>query len=442
MDIFLLLFLIVVNGLLAMSEIAVVSARKSRLQKLADDGSPGAQTALGLSMEPSSFLSTIQVGITTVGILSGAIGENALADPLAKWLADFPILAPYARGLALSFVVVLLTYFSVVIGELVPKRLGLLAPEAIAVVIASPMVFLARLVRPLVWLFSSSSSLILKILRARPSNDTTVTNDEINVLMEQGAEAGVFHESEQAIVSNVLRLDEQRIAAIMTHRNDIYALDLDDPEEEIRKCISDSPYTRIVVCRDGLEHVVGILRTADLLKLALTGETLDIEPYLRMPLFVPEGVTTTHLLENFRKARQQFALIVDEYGELQGMVTLTDVLASIVGDVPSSDSAEMEDIVPRDDDSWLIDGSVTIERLKSVIDIEDEFPGEDENAYNTVGGLAMYVLGRIPAVADTFEAAGFRFEVVDMDKNRVDKILLIRLNEATDGEDVGVEASA
>ena len=442
MDIFLLLLLIVVNGLLAMSEIAVVSARKSRLQKLADDGSPGAQTALDLSMEPSSFLSTIQVGITTVGILSGAIGENALADPLAKWLADFPILAPYARGLALSFVVVLLTYFSVVIGELVPKRLGLLAPEAIAVVIASPMVFLARLVRPLVWLFSSSSSLILKILRARPSNDTTVTNDEINVLMEQGAEAGVFHESEQAIVSNVLRLDEQRIAAIMTHRNDIYALDLDDPEEEIRKCISDSPYTRIVVCRDGLEHVVGILRTADLLKLALTGETLDIEPYLRMPLFVPEGVTTTHLLENFRKARQQFALIVDEYGELQGMVTLTDVLASIVGDVPSSDSAEMEDIVPRDDDSWLIDGSVTIERLKSVIDIDDEFPGEDENAYNTVGGLAMYVLGRIPAVADTFEAAGFRFEVVDMDKNRVDKILLIRLNEATDGEDVGVEASA
>ena len=442
MDIFLLLLLIVVNGLLAMSEIAVVSARKSRLQKLADDGSPGAQTALDLSMEPSSFLSTIQVGITTVGILSGAIGENALADPLVKWLADFPILAPYARGLALSFVVVLLTYFSVVIGELVPKRLGLLAPEAIAVVIASPMVFLARLVRPLVWLFSSSSSLILKILRARPSNDTTVTNDEINVLMEQGAEAGVFHESEQAIVSNVLRLDEQRIAAIMTHRNDIYALDLDDPEEEIRKCISDSPYTRIVVCRDGLEHVVGILRTADLLKLALTGETLDIEPYLRMPLFVPEGVTTTHLLENFRKARQQFALIVDEYGELQGMVTLTDVLASIVGDVPSSDSAEMEDIVPRDDDSWLIDGSVTIERLKSVIDIDDEFPGEDENAYNTVGGLAMYVLGRIPAVADTFEAAGFRFEVVDMDKNRVDKILLIRLNEATDGEDVGVEASA
>ena len=438
MDIFLLLLLILLNGILAMSEIAVVSARKSRLQKLADDGSLGAKTALDLSNEPSAFLSTIQVGITTVGILSGAIGENALADPLSEWLSGFSLLQPYARGLSLSFVVVLLTYFSVVVGELVPKRLGLLAPEAIAAIIASPMTFLARVARPLVWLFSSSSSLIMRLIGARPSAEAPVSNDEINVLMEQGAEAGVFHESEQAIVSNVLRLDEQRIAAIMTHRNDIYALDLDAPEEEIRARLSESPFTRIVVCRDGLEHIVGILRTADLLKLALAGQKLDVEPYLRPPLFVPEGVSTTHLLESFRKARQQFALIVDEYGELQGMVTLTDVLASIVGDVPSSDTSEMEDIVPRDDDSWLIDGSVTIDRLKSVIDIEDELPGEDENAYNTLGGLVMYILGRIPAVADTFDAAGFRFEVVDMDKNRVDKVLLSRLPlPGDDGSDAG-----
>lgn len=427
MDIFLLLLLILLNGLLAMSEIAVVSSRKSRLQKLADDGSPGAQTALELSNEPSGFLSTVQVGITTVGILSGAIGESALADPLNEWLSGIPLLQPYARGLALSSVVVLLTYFSVVVGELVPKRLGLLAPETVAAIVASPMAVFARAARPLVWLLSSSSTLILRIIGARPSGDAPVTNDEINVLMEQGAEAGVFHESEQAIVSNVLRLDEQRIAAIMTHRNDIYMLDLDSPEDEIRKCLSESPYTRIVVCRDGLDHIVGILRTADLLKLALGGERLDIEPYLRPPLFVPEGVTTTHLLESFRKARQQCALIVDEYGELQGMVTLTDVLSSIVGDVPSSDTAEADDIVARDDNSWLIDGGVPIERLKSVIGIEEDLPGEDDNAYNTLGGLVMYVLGRIPVVPDSFEVAGFRFEVVDMDKNRVDKVLLSKL---------------
>lgn len=435
MDILLLFLLILLNGLLAMSEIAVVSSRKSRLQKLADDGSPGAKTALELSNEPSGFLSAIQVGITTVGILSGAIGENALAEPLGEWLSAVPFLQPYARGLALSFVVVVLTYFSVVVGELVPKRLGLLAPETVAAMIASPMTLLARVTRPLVWLLSTSSSVILKVIGARPSSEAPVSNDEINVLMEQGAEAGIFHESEQAIVSNVLRLDEQRIAAIMTHRNDIYVLDLEAPAEEIRSRLSESPYTRIVVCRDGLEHIVGILRTADLLKAALAGERLDVEQHLRPPLFVPEGVTTTHLLENFRKARQQCALIVDEYGELQGLVTLTDVLAAIVGDIPSSDTAEVEDIVTREDGSWLIDGGVSIERLKSAVAVEEDFPGEDENAYNTLGGLVMYVLGRIPAVPDAFEVAGFRFEVVDMDKNRVDKVLVSRLPTGQDESD-------
>ena len=247
--------------------------------------------------------------------------------------------------------------------------------------------------------------------------------------MEQGAEAGVFHESEQAIVSNVLRLDEQRIAAIMTHRNDIYELDLDEPEEVIRACVAESPFTRIVVCRDGLEHVVGILRTADLLKSALAGEKFDVEKFLRPPLYVPEGVTTTHLLENFRNSRQQCALIVDEYGELQGLVTLTDVMTSIVGELPSSDITEEEEIIEREDGSLLIDGSLAIERLKQAAGIEDDLPGEDENAYNTLGGLVMYVLGRIPAATDHFTVAGCRFEVMDMDRNRVDKVLLNRLPE-------------
>ena len=429
MDVFLLLLLILLNGVLAMSEIAIVSSRKSRLQKLADDGSPGAETALALANEPSGFLSTIQVGITTVGILSGAIGENALATPLAAWLSEVPFLAPHARALSLIVVVVLLTYFSVVVGELVPKRLGLLAPEKIASLIAAPMNWMARMTRPLVWLLSSSSSVVLQLVGAKSREEPPVTNDEINVLMEQGAEAGVFHESEQAIVSNVLRLDEQRIAAIMTHRNDIYELDLDEPEEVIRACVAESPFTRIVVCRDGLEHVVGILRTADLLKSALAGEKFDVEKFLRPPLYVPEGVTTTHLLENFRNSRQQCALIVDEYGELQGLVTLTDVMTSIVGELPSSDITEEEEIIEREDGSLLIDGSLAIERLKQAAEIEDDLPGEDENAYNTLGGLVMYVLGRIPVATDHFTVAGCRFEVMDMDRNRVDKVLLTRLPE-------------
>ena len=428
MDLFLLLLLILLNGLLAMSEIAVVSARKARLQKLAEDGSPGARSALELSHEPSDFLSTVQVGITTVGIMSGAIGESALADPLTLWLSGFSLLEPYARGLALTLVVIGLTYFSVVVGELVPKRLGLLAPETIAALVASPMNLLARVAKPLVWLLASSSTLILQLIGARKRGDPPVTNDEINVLMGQGAEAGIFHESEQAIVSNVLRLDEQRIGAIMTHRSDIYAIDLSDSDAVIRARIAESPYTRVLVCRDGLERIAGILRTSDLLKMALAGAPLDIEKHLRAPLYVPEGVTTTHLLESFRRDRQQCALIVDEYGELQGMVTLTDVLTSIVGDLPSAENPD-EELVVRADGSWLVDGSIAIERLKAAAGIEEDLPGEEEKAYNTLGGLVMYVLGRIPQVTDIIDTAGFRFEIVDMDKNRVDKVLVSRLPE-------------
>lgn len=439
MNITLILFLILLNGVLAMSEIAVVTSRKARLQKLADDGSPGAKSALALNNEPSTFLSTIQVGITTVGILSGAIGETALADPLSAWLAGFAPLAPYANTISLTVVVIALTYFSVVVGELVPKRLGLLAPESIASLIAPSMDMISRGARPLVWLLSSSSGLLLRLLRVRPREEAPVTNDEINVLMGQGAEAGVFHESEQAIVSNVLRLDEQRIGAIMTHRSDIYVLDLDEPEAEIRNRIAESLYTRIVVCRDGLDHIVGVLRTADLLKAALSGAPLEVEQFLRPPLYVPEGVTTTHLLENFRKARQQCALIVDEYGELQGLVTLTDVLTSIVGELPSSDFPEEQDIVEREDGSWLVDGSTPVERVKSALEIDDDLPGEEEYAFNTLGGFIMHVLGHIPAETDHFEAAGCRFEVMDMDKNRVDKILVTRLSPPEENTTIGAE---
>ncbi|MBK7952980.1 MAG: HlyC/CorC family transporter [Candidatus Accumulibacter sp.] len=425
MDTALLLFLILLNGVLAMSEIAVVSSRQSRLRKLADDGSAGARSALALNHEPSIFLSTVQVGITTIGILSGAIGEAALAIPLAEWLSEVPTLAEHANGIALTLVVVVLTYLSVVIGELVPKRLGLLAPEPIAAMIARPMNLLSRLARPLVWLLSSSSNLLLRMLGARRTQESSVTDDEIKVLMGQGAEAGTFHASEQAIVANVLRLDEQRISAIMTHRKDIYLLDLSESETEIRKRLAESPYKRIVVCRDGPENIVGVLRTGDLLKDALFGAPLAVEPCVRPALYIPASVSTTQLLETFRRARQQCALMVDEYGELQGLVTLTDVLTSIVGDLPTADTPEEQDIVVRADGSWLADGSVTVERLKTVLSIHRELPGEEQNAFNTLGGFIMYMLGRVPVAADYFELDQLRFEVVDMDRNRVDKVLIL-----------------
>ena len=267
----------------------------------------------------------------------------------------------------------------------------------------------------------------MRLLGARRSNEPPVTDEEINVLMGQGSEAGVFHVGEQKIVSNVLRLDDQSIRSIMTPRKDIYAIDLVTPEAEIRDLIADSPHDRIVVCRDGIEHIVGVLRTADLLKPALLCEPLDVENAARAPLYVPESATIANLLENFRNVHQRFALVVDEYGELQGIVTLTDVLTAIVGDLPSTQLPGEQDIVTREDGSWVVDGSVPIERLKTFLQVENDFPGEEDNVYHTVGGFVMHMLGRIPAVADHFEHSTLRFEIVDMDKNRVDRVLINQL---------------
>jgi putative hemolysin len=425
MDLILIAVLILINGVFAMAEIAVVSSRSARLQRLIDEGNHGAVAALKLHGEPSRFLSTIQVGITSVGILNGAIGETALADPLAAWLATMPVVSEYARGLALASTVVILTYFSVVVGELVPKRLALLAPERFAAVFARPMTWLARFARPLVWLFSSSGDLLLRLFKADRGEEPPVTDEEIEVLMEQGAEAGVFHESEQAIVSNVLRLDELTVAAIMTPRTDLYSVDLHDSEDEIRRAISESPHNRIVVCEDGLDNVVGILQRGDLLAPALAGQGLDVRGAMRPPVFVPRSVSTTHLLESMRMTRTQSALAIDEYGTVQGIVTLNDVFAAIVGDMPV-DSTFEQDLVRREDGSWLVDGGETVERLKGALELEADLPGEDDNAFHSVGGFVMHALGRVPRITDHFVTHGWRFEVMDMDGRRVDKVLVSR----------------
>jgi putative hemolysin len=426
MELILLGFLILLNAAFAMSEIAVVSSRRARLQRLVDDGMPGAGMAMTLHETPSTFLSTIQVGITSIGIMSGAIGEAALAAPLADWLSGWPLLAPYAKALALGMVVVGITYLSVVVGELVPKRLALLKPEVIAAFIARPMHWLARIARPLVWLLSASSDGLLRLVGARRGDEPPVTDEEIEVLMQQGADAGIFHRSEQAIVANVLRLDEQRIGAIMTPRADIATIDLDEPEGSIRQQLAACPHHRVVVVRGGFERVLGVLHVTDLLLPAFDGKPLEIERVLRPPLYVPESVTTTKLMELFRKARAQFALIVDEYGEVQGLVTLTDVMASIVGDVPEEGVAVEQDAVQREDGSWLVDGAVGIERFRALLDL-DPLPGEDEGSYNTLAGFALYQLGRIPGAGEHFDAAGLRFEIVDMDRTRIDKLIVAHL---------------
>ncbi len=427
MDFLLLLLLILLNGIFALSEIAVLSSREARLEKMAGERRQGANSALYLKNNPAAFLSTVQVGITMVGILSGAVGENALVDPLTHWIAYLPLPQSSVQPLALGIVVVVLTYVTVVVGELVPKHLGLLNPERVALLVARPMRILAKIAKPLVWVLATSSNSLLHVIGVHSHRESGVSNEEIRLMMEQGAKAGVFHQSEQVLVANVLKLDELPVEAIMTHRQEVQLLDLNLPEAEIRAYLADCPHSRIIACRGGWNEIAGLLRTADLLKAALACSSLEIEAHLRLPFYVPEHVTTTQLLEHFRKAQLQCALVVDEYGDIRGLVTLTDVLTAIVGEVPGSGLVDLHTIRQREDGSWLIDGSVPMDRVKFALGLKNELPGESGHDYHSIAGFIIHVSGCIPAESDHFEEQGYRFEVIDMDHHRIDKVLVTPL---------------
>jgi putative hemolysin len=429
MEILILLSLILLNGVLAMSEIAVVAARKTRLQEWAQDGNRRAEAALGLAREPSNFLSTIQVGITLVGIFAGAYGEATLSTGLSEYISQLPLLDPYSEELAFGIVVLGITYFSLIIGELVPKRLALHDPELIASLVARPMRALSRVAHPVVRILSGSTELVLRLLGSRPSEGPPVSEEEIRVLMEQGTRAGIFEKSEQALVRNVLRLDERVVASLMTPRVDIVNLDLDDPIEINLRKISENRFSRYPVCRGGLEHVVGIAHTKEILARQLSGASFDLAQCVQEPLFVPETVSAIQLLETFKQSRIHAALVVDEYGELQGLVTLNDVLGAIVGEIPAAEDQGASMVVKRADGSWLIDAMLDAAALKELLHIE-ELPDEEEVVYHTLGGLMMTSMGRVPRVADSFEWQGYRFEIVDMDGNRVDKVLVSKVPSA------------
>jgi putative hemolysin len=424
MDFLLILVLILLNGVFSMSELAIVSARRARLQQWAEAGRTRARTALGLANQPGPFLSTVQVGITTVGILSGALGEAVLAGDLAVHLAALPGIGPHSHTIALALIVVVIAYLSVVVGELVPKRLALLNPEGIAAAVARPMQLLSEMTSPLVQLLNWSSELILKLLGAKPSSEPPVTEEEIKVLMEQGTEAGIFDASEKTLVANILRLDEQRATDIMTPRMYILFLDLEGSTEENRERIIASPYSRLPVCRGGLDNVLGIVYAKHLLARQLAGQPLDLAAAVQPPLYVPDTLSPNQLLETFKKTQQHLALIVDEYGEIQGLVTMNDVMEAIVGDIPSAEQPTEMDAVRREDGSWLLDGMLSLEKFRQIFEIA-EMPEEATGNVHTIGGFVMLQLGKVPKVADHFEWGGLRFEVVDMDRNRVDKVLVV-----------------
>ncbi|MGH6623201.1 MAG: hemolysin family protein, partial [Burkholderiaceae bacterium] len=411
--------------LLAMSEIAIVTARRARLQLLIDQGDAGATAALALHEQPTRFLSTIQIGITSIGILSGIVGEAALAAPLASWLISLGAEARTAQLGATGLVVVVVTYFSIVLGELAPKRIGQIAPEAIARLVAVPIGWLAAATRPFERFLSASTELVLRIIGARSNGPSSVTEEEIHALIQEGSDSGVIDEQERAMVRNVFRLDDRQIASLMTPRSDIIALDLEDPREESLRKFLDSVHSRFPVCRGGLRDVIGVASARRLLEQSIRGEPLDLSRASVPPVYVPESLTGMELLENFRASTGHLALVVDEYGEIQGLVTLQDLLEAIAGEFKPS-RGEDAWAVQRVDGSWLLDGLIPIPELKDRLGFSTA-PEEELGRYNTLSGMLMLLLGRVPVTADRVEWQGWRFEIVDMDKHRIDKVLAERI---------------
>ncbi|MBD1904419.1 hemolysin family protein [Funiculus sociatus GB2-A5] len=433
-EILIIFLLTILNGIFVMSELAIVSARKIRLQQLADRGDIKARAALELANAPNQFLAIVQVGITLIVILSGAFGEGTIAKRLVPALGLIPWLAPYKEAIASAVAILIITYLTLIIGELVPKRLALNYPERIASAVAIPMRMLAAIASPIVYVLSASTDMVVRMLGIKPSTEPLVTERDITDLIEQGTEAGTFEEAEQDMVERVFGLGDKPVSALMTPRPDITWLDLEDSPDENQQKIINSTYSRFPVCQDSLDHVLGVIPVSDLLARSLSGQPLDLTVSLQQPVFVPESMGGLKVLELFKQTGTHMALVVDEYGVTQGLLTLNDIFVEIVGDVPSADEAEDPPIVQREDGSWLVDGMLPVQELFELLDIE-ELPGEQKGNYHTMGGFVMTHLGKIPTAADHFELDRFRFEVMDMDGNRVDKVLVMPIpTESIDSE--------
>jgi len=432
MEIAILFALILLNGLFAMSELALVSARKARLQKLVDEGDKSAAAAVKLGEDPTRFLSTIQIGITSIGVLNGIVGEAALAAPLALWLSDLGVAAPYSQYAATGLVVILITYFSIVVGELVPKRIGQSYPETLARLIARPIDWLAIATKPFVLLLSVSTRALLRILGVKESRANAVTEEEIHAMLAEGTTAGVIESHEHTMVRNVFRLDDRQIGSLMLPRNDVVVLDLDESFEVNMARVEASEHARFPVVRGGMNDVAGVLNARKWLTHALRGESRELAAQpLQEPLYVPETITGMELLDNFRQSGVQMAFVIDEYGEVQGIVTLQDLIEAITGEFRPRDP-ETSWAVKRDDGSWLLDGHIPVPELKDRLGL-DAVPDEERGRYHTLSGLMMLLTGRLPKETDSVTWEGWKFEIVDMDGRTIDKVMATRVYEATEG---------
>lgn len=418
-EILLISALIVLNGVLAMSEAAMVASRRARLQQKANDGDRGSRTALALLQDPNVFLSTVQIGITLVGVLAGAIGGARLSKQLASVFATIPALEPHSESTALGIVVVTITVLSMWLGELVPKRLALHSPERIARVVAGPLLVISRVFSPLVRLLSTSTNLLLRMIGVKPSKEPPITEEELQVLLDQGTQAGIFEESEQDMVEGVFSLGDQRVYSLMTPRTEVIWLEVNDSMEIMRQKIEENDFSRFPVCQGSLDMILGIVKARDLLVPMLAGEPIRLKEKLRPALYIPETTLASRALEIFKEQNRELMLVIDEFGTMQGLLTLHDIIEEIVGDFDLEAQATQ-----RQDGSWLLDGMLPVDEFKEIFKVQG-LPHEQE--FETLSGFVMMSLGRVPQAADHFEWSGLRFEVVDMDGRRVDKVLVTTL---------------
>ena len=419
-----ILVLILANGALSMSEAAILSSRRMRLQKRAEDGDGAAGAALEIATEPTRMLSTVQLGITLIGIFAGAYGGAALAEEIAPVLQRLPLISPHAEAVSVAIVVVGITFFSVIIGELVPKRVALSNPERIAATVARPMRFFSKVAAPAVWLLSTSTNALLWLLRVRKVEESPVTEEEINILIRQGTKLGTFEAAEQELVERVFRLADRRVSGLITPRAEIVWVDVDDPVEQSYRVMAASGHSYFPVFKDTRDHVIGLVSVKTLWAAMLEGGAPDLAELLSKPLFVPHSTSAFKLLEQFRQARSHIAIVVDEYGGVQGLVTLNDVLGELVGDVTYADALDSPEVVRRPDGSLLLGGMLSLDECRDLLKVR-EFPGETDGTYQTLGGLVMTMLGRLPVEGDSIEVGPWRLEVVDMDERRVDKVLAV-----------------
>lgn len=419
-EILIVLLFVLINAVFVLSEMSVASSRKARLQQRVNEGDKRSNTALKLLQNPNLFLATVQIGITLVSVLVGAVGGATLSEPLSILFAQFPAIAPFAESLALGIVVVAITFVSIILGELVPKRIALHNPELIASALAGPMVWVSRLFAPFVWLLGRITDFVLSVLGIKPGNEPPVTEEEIQLLIDQGTQAGVFEEAEHDMVEGVFSLGDQRVYSLMTPRTDVVWLDINDTTEEIREKIAGCEFSRFPVRQGTLDVILGIVKARDLLVRSLGGEQIKLKDLLKPAFFIPETMFASRALEIFKEKGTEILLVIDEFGGLQGLLTINDILEEIVGQVEIDEPQATQ----RQDGSWLLDGMLQVDEFKELFKL-GILPHEDE--YETLSGFVMMSLGRVPQSTDHFEWHGLRFEIIDMDGRRVDKVLVTTL---------------